>query len=383
MKVLFLTAWYPHLYDAMEGLFVRKHAEAVSRYADVCVLYLHADKQAKNFEIVEQNCGNVKEFYVYYPFPTGRFWSRFFKAVNYVRAFRMGYRRLSIKWGKADICQVNILTCSSVLAYWLQVRYKIPYVVLEHWSRYLPQNFNFTGFFHCWIIRFVARYARCVMPVSASLSEAMQHCKLRNPNYCLVDNVVDDFFYTPRPIEQRAKKRILHVSCFADKAKNVSGLLRAVNQVAMKRNDFELLVIGTGPDYEQMVHYARRLGLPENIVQFLGEMSPEQVCNWMYNSDFVLMFSNYETAGIVFSESWACGKPLITTPVGMIPENLTPQNGKLVPIGDEAALRDAIIWMLDHFQEYNPDTIRETARKFTYDAVGKRLLQVYRKSLNR
>ncbi|MEE1089862.1 MAG: hypothetical protein UH103_00395, partial [Paludibacteraceae bacterium] len=30
-KVLFLTPWYPHRYDAMSGLFVRKHAQAVAR----------------------------------------------------------------------------------------------------------------------------------------------------------------------------------------------------------------------------------------------------------------------------------------------------------------------------------------------------------------
>ena len=148
--------------------------------------------------------------------------------------------------------------------------------------------------------------------------------------------------------------------------------------VADQRDDFELLIVGTGVDYEYLVQYARQIGLREDIVCFVGEQTPKEVCSWMYNSDFLVMFSNYETAGVIFSEVWACGKPLISTPVGMIPENLTPQNGKLVPIGDEGALCDAIIWMLDHFQEYNPEIIRESARKFTYDEVGKQLLQVYK-----
>ena len=39
MKVLYLTQWYPHRYDAMAGLFVRNHAEAAIRQGvDVCVL---------------------------------------------------------------------------------------------------------------------------------------------------------------------------------------------------------------------------------------------------------------------------------------------------------------------------------------------------------
>ena len=40
MKVLFLSAWYPTERDAMAGLFVQKHAEAVAQQGhDVRVLY--------------------------------------------------------------------------------------------------------------------------------------------------------------------------------------------------------------------------------------------------------------------------------------------------------------------------------------------------------
>ena len=40
MRVLYLSAWYPTERDAMAGLFVQKHAEAVkAQGADVRVLY--------------------------------------------------------------------------------------------------------------------------------------------------------------------------------------------------------------------------------------------------------------------------------------------------------------------------------------------------------
>ena len=39
MKVLFISAWYPNRYDEMAGLFVRKHAQAVSQFCEVEVLY--------------------------------------------------------------------------------------------------------------------------------------------------------------------------------------------------------------------------------------------------------------------------------------------------------------------------------------------------------
>ena len=49
IKVLFLASWYPHADNPVEGIFVKRHAEAVSRLCDVCVLYIHpAAQQAGN-----------------------------------------------------------------------------------------------------------------------------------------------------------------------------------------------------------------------------------------------------------------------------------------------------------------------------------------------
>ena len=45
MKVLFLASWYPHEDNPVEGIFIKRHAEAVSRLCDVGVLYIHAAAQ--------------------------------------------------------------------------------------------------------------------------------------------------------------------------------------------------------------------------------------------------------------------------------------------------------------------------------------------------
>ena len=57
----------------MAGLFVRKHAEAVSQYADVCVLYLHLDDKIDDFQIVEQSYNDVREIVVYIPMKNSRY----------------------------------------------------------------------------------------------------------------------------------------------------------------------------------------------------------------------------------------------------------------------------------------------------------------------
>jgi hypothetical protein len=67
MKVLFISAWYPNRYDEMAGLFVRKHAQAVSQFCDVEVLYIHPATDINRFEICVKNIDKLKETTVYFP----------------------------------------------------------------------------------------------------------------------------------------------------------------------------------------------------------------------------------------------------------------------------------------------------------------------------
>ncbi len=96
MKVLFLSAWYPTKRDAMAGLFVQKHAEAVAQQgADVRVLYSEA---------------------------TG---------VRWLWEMARAWKRLHSEWGVPDVVQMNVLDKNGVLALYLRRRYRIPFVILS------------------------------------------------------------------------------------------------------------------------------------------------------------------------------------------------------------------------------------------------------------
>lgn len=379
-KVLFLSAWYPHRYDAMSGLFVRKHAEAVARHIDVCVLFLYADDKAKNFDIVQQKSGEITEIYVYFPFSKNKYLRTFSKAINYFRAFCKGYSCVQKNFGCPDVCHANVLTRSVFLAFLLNKIKRIPYVVSEHWSRYLPENYSYRGCFRKIVTKLVLKNAQCVMPVSTLLQRAMQSCGLVHYNYRVVHNVVEDFFYNSIPKEPREKKRILHISCFDEKAKNVCGILRTIKKLAEKRSDFELVLVGDGLDFECVKKYATNLNLSQDVVKFVGEQTPLQVHRWLSQSDFILMFSNYETSGVVFSEALTCGKPIVSTPVGIVAE-MDEKQGRLVPIGDEEKLFLEADFMLDNFQNFDKHLLRAKASKFTYSSVADELIRIYNEAI--
>lgn len=377
MKVLFLTAWYPHRYDAMAGLFVRKHAEAVSRFAEVEVLYVHFDKNVQKSELVENNFGKVRELAVYIP-EKGGFFGKIANYFTYFSALFCGLKRLQ----KPDIVQVNVIGKHAFAALWLKRWRKIPFVVVEHFSRYLPQNFGYKGFWNKRLSELVAKKASCVLPVSKILGDRMQELGLKSANYQQINNVVDDFFFVNQPKLPRAKKRILNVTCFDEKAKNVSGILRAIKELSKKRQDFELILIGTGVDYECVKDFADSLGFPEKMVQFTDEQTPKEVCNWLYQSDFLVQFSNFETAGVVISEALAVGLPIISTPVGIVPEVITSEIGKIVPCGNEKELLNALDVMLDNYQNFDKTKIREIGKRYNFKNVSSYLSEVYLEVLN-
>ena len=377
MKVLYLSAWYPHRYDAMSGLFVRKHAEAVSRFCDVCVLYLLADEHVNRYDIVEQTTNGVCEIYVYYTFAKMPVLRQLTKAVGYVKAFWRGFAVVRRTFSLPDVVQANVLTRSGVLARKLKQKFGIPYIVVEHWSRYLPQNFNYKGFVRKLMTRKCVADAGCVLAVSSKLREAMQGFGLVNHNFQLIDNVVDDFFFAAQKnTNAKGKFRFLHVSCFDEKPKNVKGILSAVKNLSQQRSDFELILVGVGQDWQAAVDYAKELELGD-FVRFTGELTPAEVCRYFTESDVFVMFSNYENAPVVISESLATGTPIISTNVGGIPDMVSEQCGILINPGDEAALCEKMSWMIDNKEVYSAAEIRKSAQRYTYDAVGKRLYDIY------
>lgn len=385
IKVLFLSAWYPTPDDAMDGLFVKKHAEAVGRFCDVSVLFAYPDKTAKRFEIKTSSFAAYDEITVAYPVFGKGFVAKISKFIHFFIAYFIAYRHMRKKGFKPDIVHVNVLTRMALIAYIIKIFTRKPYVVLEHWSRYFPENSDsYSGFLRQLLTKFVVKRAAAIMPVSHYLKQAMMSKGLVNQNYVVVNNVVDDFFSCEKTVDpDNNKKQLLHVSCFVEKTKNIFGILRSIKKVSLKRNDFELNIVGSGPDFERTRAYSHELGLSD-CVRFLGEKMPEEVAGMLKKTDFFILFSLYENMPVVLSESLVSGVPVVSSSVGGIPEMINKTNGKLVPVADEDALAEAIEWMLDHYQEYDSKEMSRVAiQRFSYDAVGAYIAQVYETCLKK
>lgn len=361
----------------MEGLFVQKHAEAVSLYSNVVTLYVQPDKNIYKSDIKETNEKGFTEIRVYFPISGHSVKSRIFKQLDYLKAYYTGFRYLQKTWGKPDIIQVSIFTRTALIAVLIKLSYGIPFTVIEHWTRYFRQN-TFHNRFHKLLSIYAAKQASAIMPVTHHLQKCMESHGMKNHNYHVINNVVDDIFFESLANPGNNRIRILNVTCFDDTQKNLSGLLNVVQLLYQKRQDFEIYLIGDGVDFEKIRSFSRNLNLENKVVFFTGLLTGKELVEAYQQSHFTVLFSNYENIPVVISESLACGIPVVTTNVGGIAEHINKSNGILIEAKDEQALFNSLDYMLDHYSDYNKAGLIEAARiKYSYQSVGKELVNIY------
>jgi len=264
---------------------------------------------------------------------------------------------------------------------WLKRRYHIPYIIVEHWSGYLPENGQFMRmpFFKRRLYARIAREASVLLGVSNRLIDAMRACGVTNSDTRKINNVVDDFFFEESGVKshESGRKTLLHVSCFDERAKNVRGLLRAAKQLSEKRQDWQLVLVGDGINYKETRAYAKELQIPEDFLRWTGELTPREVSYEFDNADIFVLPSRYENAPVVISESLVKGVPVVATKVGGIPEMVNADCGVLIEPNNDSQLTEALETMLDHYSEYDAKVIRQAGEPYSFAKVGGQLKDIY------
>lgn len=385
LKILFLARWYPNRYDPMPGLFIQRHAEAVSRYCKVGVVYTHVveGEKTRGFDMDFRVIDNVPTAKIYYTNPKFNFplVSPIIKLWRFYNANSIGIRKIRQEIGGFNLIHVHVLTRLGIIAYWYKWMKGIPYVISEHWSRYLPLTGKFRGGLRKWITRLVVKNAASVTTVTRNLANAMQSHGLQNGNYRVLANVVtDDFFqHQVKTDKKNEKTTFLHVSCFEDKSKNISGLLHVIRSLSEKRNDFVVKMVGDGMDFQFLKQYAHDIRLDDNTVVFTGLLEGKALVKEMASADLMVVFSNYENFPVVINESFVLGIPVVATSVGGIPEFINDDNGRLILAGDQKMLEKLLTDYLEGKLHFDPEKIRAKARNdFSPETIGKQLYTMYK-----
>lgn len=382
LKVLTLCSWYPNSNNPTLGNFVKKHAEAASRFNDVVCLSIFPSTQEKSIRLEKTNGDAFSEIIAYYPKSNSKIkiWNSFRNFLSHRKAFKLGYQQVESIFGQPDIVHLNITYPLGVWALHLKRRKNIPYVVTEN-STGLHVGSDHTYPKHVLTLcKRILRSASVLLPVSEDLKGYMKKLS-PNSKFEIISNVVDEevFKYAEQP-KTECQKTFIHISTGLDVHKNISGILSTLSRIAKYRKDFHLQIVSDGD-----VDYAKKLVNSMNladIVTFFPTKSTSEIAEMIEQSSALLLFSNYENFPCVIAESLMLGKPVISTNVNGIPEHVHSTNGLLMEKGDENELEKAICQFLDNEIEFNSNEIHSYAFKhFSYQEVGKSFDSVYRQVL--
>ena len=238
---------------------------------------------------------------------------------------------------------------------------------------------NFKGFWRKTVTRMVVRNASAVMPVTDNLRKAMESHGLVNRNYRVIPNVVNMRMFDINDNKvDKPKKDFIHVSCFEDRQKNISGILRVLKKLSKERQDWACNMVGDGIHLNDLIIYAKVLNIENKFVFFKGLKENEELAKMMAESAFQVMFSRFENLPVVILESYACGVPVLSTDVGGISEHMNNDLGLLIKSEDEDSLLEKIKFMLDNYERYDKHKIRDYAMDhFSEEVIGEQLAEVY------
>jgi len=131
-----------------------------------------------------------------------------------------------------------------------------------------------------------------------------------------------------------------------DLKKGLRELVEAAASLRPKRPSLHVYLVGDGPDARHIESAIARNNA-SGYIHLIPACAFDQVATWMTAADLVTLPSYMEGCPNVILEALACGRPVVATDVGGIPEIMSDACGRLVPSRDSAALAHALDSVLD------------------------------------
>ena len=199
-----------------------------------------------------------------------------------------------------------------------------------------------------WLTRMTLRRASFVLTVSRHLREqAIRLGAVRDRVRAVLNGCDTSIFHLADRRAARAELG-LDPGCalivfvgWISPTKGLGELLEAVIRLAPSHGNLQLACLGEGNFRGELEQRARAAGL-ERRVRFPGHCDPSQVARWIAAANVFCLPSYAEGLPNAVIEALACGRPVVASQVGGIPELVDSECGILVPPRNAEALAEAL-----------------------------------------
>ena len=206
-----------------------------------------------------------------------------------------------------------------------------------------------------WIERTTIRNANLVISPSKNLADIVsEKMGIKINDIDIIPNPLDTEFFSPIPISYKEKNelKVLFVGRL-DRLKGAHIFVEAIPIISKEMPDTSFILIGrdtnTGPNNSSMRTYLENL-IPNNIkerVSFFGNVERDILIDYYRGSDVCVVPSFYENFPNTVMEAMSCGKAVVASNTGGIPEVIEDAiSGLLVKTGDAKDLAEKVIMLL-------------------------------------
>lgn len=287
----------------------------------------------------------------------------------------------------------------------MHVHYAIPHAVSAYLARQVLQkvnkNIKFITTLHGTDITLVGLEPSFMPIVKFSIEESngvtavsrfLKEKTLTNYNIQkeieVIYNFIDTDIYKPQPsvefrkhIAPNGEKVLVHTSNFRP-VKRVPDIIRILEKVN-KEIPTKLILVGDGPERGECERLAREINIHQNVV-FLGKQ--DALAEILNSADLFIMPSQSESFGLSALEAMACGKPVISSSVGGLPELVIHnETGFIAEIGDVERMAKYTIDLLKNEKKYSifsQNSRNRAVEHFDKQLIIPKYVEYYEKILN-
>ena len=393
-NLLVICDRYPHSKDSFSGVFVYHRVNELKRYFEsVMVISLTPytpkilspflqPRRRMDSLAADYNYENVQvRFAKHFVFPFEPF-----KKYRGNGAYRSTIKILTRTNFKPAILHAHFIWPSGYVGMRISREYNIPFVLTAHGHD--VYDIPFQNDFYNKITKEILNSADFVItPSNRNKKILVNKLGCSSTKIKIIYNGYDPKLF--HPIEKRIcrerlslpphRKIILSVGNL-NPVKGHIYLVKSMKKVVKTYPDTRCYIVGQGTEKTRLEKEIKNLGL-ENNVFLVGPQEHKKIPLWMNAADIFVLPSIDEGNPTVIFEALGCGKPVIGTKVGGVPEIIKNDRlGILVPPKNPDALADAILTALEHKWDLN--YISMYAKQFTWSSIAKQILEIYHKLIN-
>lgn len=281
--------------------------------------------------------------------------------------------------GKPDVVHSHAMFMGGVVARYLGGKLDIPFFHTEHTSGFVinPEQYLKNDIYLASKVYeesnktfFVSNYA---------LKETRRTLNIPIRKGVVLSNVVNPLFYNQIKVKNSDVFNFIHIANMLPR-KNWVVIIDAWS-VFLKNyseNNYRLILVGAGPLKEQLLKKMKDLKLSDSI-DYYECLNREEICQIMAKSHVLLSASSVETFGLTVAEANALGLPVIVSNSGGVLDIVNDQTGVIVEKISDEAFAESMGYIVENYQKYDSEKIREITRaKFSEEVILRKLEAEYK-----